>query len=262
MDDSAALAKHPENTFTKREGLLAHYTTASAAFEHILPSGELRLSPYRMMRDPVENKDIVPSIAWSGAPPEVDRAIRDVYDLLKAARDRMRVLSLTHDAEERGEYSAFDCCWSRPRMWEQDGEVHRGVCLLFDRGDLERAISEERPRERMFMRNVDYTREGIAASAARTMIDERMFKGKERARAVADYIEARHDAFFFLKSDDFATEYEYRVVLEAGDDDYTYINHGDSLVGIVLGERFPKWERPAAIAACSELAVKLARIVQ
>jgi hypothetical protein len=47
------------------------------------------------------------------------------------------------------------------------------------------------------------------------------------------------------------------VVLAAGDDDYAHINYGDSLVGIVLGQRFPKWERPAAIAACSELAMKL-----
>ena len=38
-------------TFTKPEGLLAHYTKASTAFEHILP-GKLRLSPYRLMRDP------------------------------------------------------------------------------------------------------------------------------------------------------------------------------------------------------------------
>ena len=32
-------------TFTKPEGLLAHYTDASAAFERILPTGKLRMSP-------------------------------------------------------------------------------------------------------------------------------------------------------------------------------------------------------------------------
>ena len=59
-----------EYTFEKPEGLLAHYTSAAVAFEHILPSGQLRMSPYRHMRDPAENKDIVPGTAWAGDPPD------------------------------------------------------------------------------------------------------------------------------------------------------------------------------------------------
>ena len=59
----------------------------------------------------------------------------------------MHLLSLTGDAEDRGEFPGFDCCWSRPRMWEQYGDVHRGACLLFDRTRLERAIREQWPDE-------------------------------------------------------------------------------------------------------------------
>ena len=190
------------STFTKPEGLLAHYTDASAAFEHILPTGKLRMSPYRLMRDPVENKDILPSIAWRGDPPDAGRAIDEVYAQLKAARDRMRVLSFTHDADRRAEYAGFDCCWSRPRMWEQYGDKHRGVCLLFDAPPLKRAITDQSPPEHTYMRDVDYTREGIAAAygPVRTMIDERIFEGRERAKAVAEYVEERHEAFFFLKA--------------------------------------------------------------
>jgi hypothetical protein len=140
--------------------------------------------------------------------------------------------------------------------------VHCGACLLFERPKLERAIRDTSPREHTYMRDVDYTREGIATRRGpiRTLIDERIFDGKERAQAVADYVAARHDAFFFLKSDDFATEYEYRVVLAAGSDEYAYIDYGDALVGIVLGERFPVWQRPAAVAACADLDVKLGRM--
>jgi hypothetical protein len=171
-------------TFTKPEGLLAHYTKAAYVFEDILASGTLRLSPYRLMRDPIENKDILPSIAWSGDPPDADRAIQQVYTELKAARDRIRVLSFTHDADDRSEYSGFDCCWARPRMWEQYGDVHRGACLLFDRPRLERAIHDAWPRGRTYMRDVDYSREGIAASRGpiRTLIDERIFEGKSARR--------------------------------------------------------------------------------
>jgi hypothetical protein len=50
-------------TLNKPEGLLAHYTSAGVAFEHVLPTHCLRMSPYRYMRDPIENKDIVPGTA-------------------------------------------------------------------------------------------------------------------------------------------------------------------------------------------------------
>jgi len=35
---------------------LAHYTTAVAAFEDILPKRRLRMSPYHLMRDPAETR--------------------------------------------------------------------------------------------------------------------------------------------------------------------------------------------------------------
>jgi hypothetical protein len=57
--------------------------------------------------------------------------------------------------------------------------------------------------------------------------------------------------------------YEYRVVLTAGDDgdDYAWIDYGDSLVGVVLGERVPPWQRPGAIEACSKIEAKLGRMI-
>jgi hypothetical protein len=36
--------------------LFYHYTTLSAAFEQILPTGKLRFSPYARVNDPLENK--------------------------------------------------------------------------------------------------------------------------------------------------------------------------------------------------------------
>ena len=37
---------------------LCHYTRAEAALEHIIPSGNLRMSPYARMRDPLENHEL------------------------------------------------------------------------------------------------------------------------------------------------------------------------------------------------------------
>jgi hypothetical protein len=236
-------------TFTKRESLLAHYTGASSVFEHILSSGTLRLSAYRLMRDPAENKDIRPNICSLRPSPQDDQAIEQVYALIKSERDRMHLLSLTEDAEDRGEFPGFDCCWSRPRMWEQYGDVHRGACLLFDRSRLERAIREQWPDEPRYLGKVHYAREGSAEVFRRGLNADEILAHEQPGRAVRDYIKTNRDAYFFLKSDDFATEHEYRVLLADGDGDHISIEYSDSLVGVVLGERFPAWQEPGAIKA-------------
>jgi hypothetical protein len=231
-----------EFTFTKREGLLAHYSQASSVFEHILSSGKLRLSAYRRMRDPAENKDIRPNICSLRPSPEDDEAIEQVHALIKSERGRVHLLSLTEDAEDRGEFPGFDCCWSRPRMWEQYGDVHRGACLLFDRTRLACAIRDQWPDEGRYSDKVDYAREGSAEVFSRGLTADEILAHEQPARAVRDYIKANSDAYFFLKSDDFATEHEYRVVLMGGEGDYVSIEYSDSLVGVVLGERFPRWQ--------------------
>lgn len=101
------------------------------------------------------------------------------------------------------------------------------------------------------------------AAFGRTVIADQILSAQEPTLAVADYIDANSDAFFFLKSDDFATEYEYRIVLAAGvaREDYAYLDYSDSLVGVVLGERVPEWQRPRAIEACSKLEAKLGRMI-
>jgi hypothetical protein len=251
----------PEYTFTKREGLLAHYSRASSVFEHILPCGELRLSAYRHMHDPAENKDIKPSICSLRASPEDEQAIEQVYALIKSERDRVHLLSLSEDAEDRGQFPGFDCCWSRPRMWEQYGEMHRGACLLFDRHRLECAVREQWPADGTYPNKVDYTREGTAEVFGRGLNADKILAHEQPVHAVRDYIETNRDAYFFLKSDDFATEYEYRIVLAGGAGDHISIRYRDSLVGVVLGERFPAWQEPGAIQACLDAGVpKLGRM--
>ena len=120
--------------FQSPEGLLAHYTSAAVAFEHVLPTGQLRMSPYRRMRDPAENKDLTPGTAYFGDPPNPEQTVGEMIEHVKAVRDSMRLLSFTRDASERGGTRAtFDCSWARPRIWEQCGHGHRGACLVFDR---------------------------------------------------------------------------------------------------------------------------------
>jgi hypothetical protein len=124
-----------------------------------------------------------------------------------------------------------------------------------------------------YMRDVRYTRAGIAESETRHLVDHRIFDADRRVEAVTDYIERNRDDFFFLKSDDFATEYEYRVVVNIGEDreapagyvsdeeGYAYCGYGDALVAVVVGERFPDWQLAGAREACAERGAQLRRML-
>ncbi len=196
-------------SFHDRRDLLAHYTTASAAFEHIVPSGELRLSPYRYMRDPAENKDVIPGTAFWGDRPDAEAGWLATVAEIKRIRDGCRVLSMTDDVAES--LDNFGSCWARPRMWEQYADAHRGVCLVFHRERLIEALHRELESVGSFFRgSVRYTPAGIADSEINTIVDDRIFDPAQRGRAIDKYIDLNWSELFFLKSDDFASEHEYR----------------------------------------------------
>ena len=70
---------------------------------------------------------------------------------------------------------------------------------------------------------------------------------------VSAYIEANHDSLFFLKALDWRSEHEYRFVVTApSGEGETLAEFGDSLVGVVAGEKFPDWQ----IAGALELAAR------
>jgi hypothetical protein len=245
---------------------LSHYTTADAAFGKILPSGELRMSPYARIRDPFENKSLMLSMGFAGDPDEPERAWMEAMEQINRLRDDMRVLSLTRDAVELvgpGTELHSRCCWARPRMWEQYAENHAGVGLIFDRRELEAQLKNElRHVGPYYIGEVSYTPRGFYGSPAHHLSvgGEAFFDPATRPQAIADHIEKYHEDFFFLKTDDWATEYEYRCVLMQPAESFARVKFGGSLKFAVIGEKFPEWQIPAALAACSAAGIELKRM--
>lgn len=82
---------------------LCHYTRAEAALEHIIPSGNLHMSPYARMRDPLENHELTfsGSLPLDGRPEEL--LLEELTALMDDARSgsagsENRMLLLTVDA--------------------------------------------------------------------------------------------------------------------------------------------------------------------
>jgi len=232
-----------------------HYTTRDAAFGGILPSRCLRLSPYGVMRDPLENQQWKFTFTGRGARDDAT-VIADVAEQTEferranqETRARSHLLSLTIDAEPQadGERPPFCFGWARARMWEQYAERYRGVCLVFDRELLTQRFAEALEGgavTKTYHRAVIYNGGGmlkpiIEGDAARS--DPDFFDG---------YVEANFSALFFTKTLDWQTEHEYRfVAIAAADGSSLSIDYGDALKWVIAGNQLADWERPAVVGA-------------
>jgi len=161
-------------------------------------------------------------------------------------------------------------------MWEQYADQHRGACLLFDGERLKSALATAFDRQRVlsWFGDVRYTPAGMMGSdVLRYLDDPRIFMGAEpRADAVAEFVDNNSDDFFFLKSDDFESECEYRAVAMPGNldayeaqdvvvkGDHVFVDYGDALRFVIVGERFPNWQLLGADRACERANARLGKI--
>jgi hypothetical protein len=238
---------------------VGHYTTAAIAFQHIIPTGKLRMSPYRAMRDPVENKLLIPGTAGFGSADELERGWAAAVGLLKDRWERVRIMSLTHDVTSyAGTTLRFGCCWARSRMWEQYADDHRGVCLVFERQQFEQKLDTDLA-EHVASSEVEYTPGGIALSEANLLLDPAILRDDKREQAVLDHLEKHQKELFFLKTDDWRSEHEFRAVLSDVSDDYAFASYGDALRAVVIGEEFPEWQVAGAQALAEQHGLELKR---
>jgi hypothetical protein len=196
------------------------------------------------LRDPFENKALY--LAGGGSINsnfEDDlQAVSVLESHLGPVRDQARLLSLSQGREktdETGSEQLYLGPWARPRMWEQYGDNHAGVCFVFDRRTLLKTADESGLRHGA----VNYTLAGWRESAAATP-DLTGFDLANADAASAKYLAAHWDSIFLLKTDDYASEHEYRLISEptpdGSDPGDVFLPIADALRFVVVGERFSR----------------------
>jgi hypothetical protein len=234
-----------------------HYTTADTAFRHILPSGELRLSPYSRMRDPLEAKAWHMSVVGFRGDEDRDSEFRRFWELQEwvyRAREQSKLLSLSIDGPHyAGELEEFTRGYARASMWELYADRHAGVCLLFDRKRLT-AVLEEHLAQRgtSFHGPVRYPISGIR-SVPQALIFQMPGQEEPLAPAIVRHVEAHRDVLFFTKLADWEHEAEYRFVVVTEDDRPVCTPYADALSAVMVGHAFPAWQIASARAACKDV---------
>jgi hypothetical protein len=250
---------------------LCHYTRAETAFANIVPTGKLMMNPYSQMRDPFENKE--PGLRSLTGFSASDEGHMDMFttlqDKIARARDGWVLLSLTRfddtgEADEPESNRLHRAPWARPRLWEQYADNHAGVCLVFDREKMTNHVSQSLVPGVSEQRAVQYTLGGFATSQAPHLVDTD-FRDEHLTLEVLIqmYVQKHSGEFFFLKTADWSSEWEYRFIFrkttehrEARTEPF-FASYGDTLRAIVVGERFPTWQLPAARKIADEANAEL-----
>lgn len=224
---------------------LYHFTKASTAIDHILNEGNLRLSPYTEMRDPLENKNLSSAISFQGDLPDDGTSIGDARELVDALKRKMRILSLTMDATGYIEDAdrVFGRGYARSRMWEAYADIHTGVCLAFSANAMVTTfLNQLKAFGPTNIGPVDYSPGGFAAHPGAILDASKLTAAGTVPYLTSHIVDKKHNsAFWFLKQLDWETEFEYRLVVFAPqleDSEPIFVPIEGCLKAIVVGERF------------------------
>ena len=236
-----------------------HYTGADVLVKHILPNNKLRFSKFASVNDPRESKNWI--FSFSSCPSDLnsDEVNRQLNSIIKHS---YRIGCFVSD-NERAVYSdnakshgsnplmaLYERGHSRPRMWAQYGGNYQGACLIFRKNELDKSINEAAHKidSKVYSRHVAYSNPNLLFNLNKPhalifpMLEAETV-GLESAAKM--HVEKHKDSFFYLKSEDWSQEREYRWVVTSRDDDSDfYCDIENALSGILLGDRFPEKLKP------------------
>lgn len=218
-----------------------HYTRAETARDFILKSWTLRLNTLSETNDPRESKAWQFNL-WTGG--KHDLARYDMQEVSawfsKELKSRTRLACFARDQGPLTGDHTQDILrrgLARSRMWAQYADSHRGVCLVFDKARLIKAVAEHLSPRICFVGDVAYKDHYVVRAAAphefMINIDELETLGPERYALL--HLQRYHDQLFFEKLLDWRDEVEWRVVVLGEDEGPLLLPIDGLLVGVIHG---------------------------
>lgn len=238
-----------------------HYTTSTIALEHILPFGELRLSRIKNTNDPFEYKELLLTAFGLGEPYEnSDEIFNALHRIDEIRKNEVRMGSFClNNVDDRndieGNVPKLGCLKSR--MWSQYGESHMGIALAFDSKILERTIDNSfQKSDFKLYGEITYKPFNPNGEVA---INTNIFKGRNIEQYCIDFIKKHSHELLFVKNPDYRDENEYRCLVHSQSEDDLFIEIQDSLIGVIIGDRFPDGLLPSLKYQLDRLEVRCKR---
>jgi len=221
---------------------LYHYTKAETALRSILPSRQLRLSPYSDVNDPREAKEWLFTVVSPEGTLRPRQSIEIGSDMSGRIKGKSRVLCFCSDGfplrrEPRDVELHNTLGWTHPTMWAHYAENHRGVVLVLHRQRLlANSIPRLRTKGRLHFGHVFYAPVDHHSGATPLIIEYRSWAARPPEESAVEHLERHRGSLFFTKHTAWAPEQECRIVAFGDVDQYEYIPVDGALAEIIVGE--------------------------
>ena len=239
-----------------------HYTTRDTAIQHVLYNRTLKLSKFKYVNDPRENKldgFSFPVIDHDDGSITIERS-PSIGEASRLLTSRTLVLCMSKDPRDASSHGIRRRGFRKQRMWAQYAGNHTGVCLAFDRLKLEAAIAQQiDAKGHLFFGDVDYD-DGFKTPHEAFSLDPREVKTRGLDDILREKVQAYHRYFFFLKDPDWSNECEWRSVFYGESEQELYIEFRDSLVAVFLGADFPEAYDRTIVESISDLEIEVTKL--
>jgi len=247
-----------------------HYTSLENALAYILPTQSIKFSQLRKVNDPREAENLYvhvdPEIEFKkvgNVPNEVlNRTVHIWKFINKIRKDEWKVTCFSVDAigapkevffHEINYWQNLRAGWGIPSMWEAYAVKHSGVCLAFDRMELKVLIENEAERRKQLQPNekipphfsdgiINYKDESLQIPIKLNAKDlpapnpyEDVLSNQKNKHFLRSIVLSNLENCFFLKSESYINEREYRFIIYDTKEKDIYLNFGKSLKAIIAG---------------------------
>ena len=256
------------NPLQEGNSYIYHYTSCKTALTQILRNKTLKLNSFKNVNDPRESKhwDISPFVRadsdieleqYKAISLEVSQVIKSNAKLVCFSRDKPSAVGAWQPD------ALLDRGFSKPSMWHHYANGHNGVCLMFNRKKLIRAFSKQLESQHFFHGSVTYTDEGILPNLQSDAYVINLLQVTDKPSclaAIQAHFDRWHKRLFLHKLRDWANEDEYRFVYLDKHPKPLYIEFGDSLEAIVVGEAVDKAKHEEYLRHCVVLEAEIAHL--
>lgn len=247
----------------QRGEFVYHFTRPTTAKEHILGGNRrLLIRPAGKMNDPLEHSARNRLLGGSRVQVTDQEVINCGRAIDKAARDDIRILSTTLDrppvvhSHPKGPINTRPGKrgFSHPAMWAHYAEGHSGICLIFNRNELNKSILQAAEHQTVKSGEVIYEeRLQHAMVKCRVYIDD-SFKGRSPDAWALRALSENWEKIFLRKHEEWSYEEEFRwgIIGEQQGDFFVELS-GNELAGFVVGSEC----RPSEHEELSRIADKI-----
>ena len=232
------------STLKDQTEFVYHYTRAEAAINWILPSRRLKLGAYAKTNDPKEVKQW--TFGLGNVPLQADHVSIDEISarVSSAIKQQAHVFCAGVDTGlvEGAGYEIHCRGFARPRMWDQYGDKHKGVCLIFRRARLDKLFIDQHSDMTVHGGRVKYHDRSpfldLRVDHPYLIDYPRLLRVGVQQYAI-EHLHRHLGHFFFEKATDWRDEHEHRWLVVSSASDDIYLSYEDALAGVVFGEDCP-----------------------